>query len=91
MARCLVRKRDGVWLVLDRVMRIRYAAADYRMALTFALMTANTRPKLGQLVIDHKTPWRDGGEIEFLYLSPEEVRKLVRDSFGPDADEWDEP
>lgn len=33
-----VRKRDGVWVVLDRAGKLRYSCDNHFMALSFALM-----------------------------------------------------
>lgn len=38
MKKWTVRKRDGVWVVLDRAGKLRYATDQHFMALSFALM-----------------------------------------------------
>lgn len=46
MKKWKVRKRDGVWVVLDQAGKLRYAAAEYRMALSFALMAFERKKSL---------------------------------------------
>jgi len=45
MARWKVRKRDGVWVVLDRAGKLRYACKQHHMALSFALIQPKTRSR----------------------------------------------
>lgn len=44
MARWAVRKRDGVWVVLDHRGGLRYAADEWRKAVTFALLCGKPLP-----------------------------------------------
>ena len=46
MGRWKVRKRDGVWVVLDRAGKLRYACNQHRMALSFALIQPKTKSRL---------------------------------------------
>lgn len=50
MKRWSVRKRDGVWQVFDHRGKLRYAAADWGMAVSFALLCGKPLPD----------PWADG-------------------------------
>ena len=54
MKKWTVRKRDGVWVVLDRAGKLRYATDQHFMALTFALMADKPKPKVipGQFITD---------------------------------------
>lgn len=45
MGRWKVRKRDGVWVVLDRAGKLRYACKQHRMALSFALIQPKTKSR----------------------------------------------
>ena len=45
MGRWKVRKRDGVWVVLDRAGKLRYACKQHHMALSFALIQPKTRSR----------------------------------------------
>lgn len=49
MKKWRVVKRDGVWAVLDRAGKLRYAASEHRMALSFAL-TQGPKYKLATAV-----------------------------------------
>lgn len=44
MARWAVRKRDGVWVALDHRGGLRYAADEWRKAMTFALLCGRPLP-----------------------------------------------
>lgn len=50
-----VRKRDGAWWVLDAYGRLRYSAGTHGMALAFALVRANPKPRY-TVVFDHLIP-----------------------------------
>ena len=55
MKKWTVRKRDGVWVVLDGKGELRYAAAEYRMALAFATM--RTKDAGSVFVFPHPTDY----------------------------------
>ena len=66
MARWAVRKRDGVWVALDHRGGLRYAADEWRKAVTFALLCGRPLPPV---VAGTVRP----GYIEFRAVSAEDL------------------
>ena len=66
MARWAVRKRDGVWVVLDHRGGLRFAADGWRKAVTFALLCGRPLPPV---VAGTVRP----GYIEFRAVSAEDL------------------
>ena len=76
MKRWSVRKRDGVWVVFDHRGKLRYTAASWRMAVTFALMCGQPLPPPGY------GPWEThSGDSDPLLKWAELYRKL-REKYG---------
>ena len=65
LARWAVRKRDGVWVVLDHRGGLRFAADEWRKAVTFALLCGRPLPPV---VAGTVRP----GYIEFRAVSADE-------------------
>lgn len=57
MARWAVRKRDGVWVALDHRGGLRYAADEWRKAVTFALMCGRPLPPV-MMVYPSDSEWQ---------------------------------
>ncbi len=66
LARWAVRKRDGVWVALDHRGGLRYAADEWRKAVTFALLCGRPLPTV--LLTPAQMP-----VIEFRQVSAEEL------------------
>lgn len=58
-------KRDGVWVVLDRAGKIRYAAAEHHMALSFALIQGQPQYKFATT-------------IDASHITSEELKRIQR-------------
>lgn len=73
MARWAVRKRDGVWVALDHRGGLRYAADEWRKAVTFALMCGRPLPPVMILA-----PGDLGTTAEDLEQQGEAMREALR-------------
>lgn len=73
MAKWVVRKRDGVWVVLDGARKLRYASSEHRMALSFALMRGQKTVIRPITLADIRT-WRDA------------IQKAIDDQWRDDDD-----
>ena len=85
MARWAVRKRDGVWVALDHRGGLRYAADEWRKAVTFALLCGRPLPPVivltpGDLGTTPEGIERQGQEMH------EAIRRLMRRWFREDGE-----
>ena len=79
MKRWSVRKRDGVWVVFDHRGKLRYTAASWRMAVTFALMCGQPLPPPGY------GPWETylgGVDHRHPALNWPELYRKLREKYG---------